>query len=68
MAAHEKLHPENPNEPNLADEATSGTDDVQEDNIPVQGDEAEANELAKKAYGDKDRDGEGDVPHVSFPG
>jgi hypothetical protein len=41
--------------------------DVHEANIPVHGDEKLADDLAKKAYGDKDNDGEGDIPNAPFP-
>jgi hypothetical protein len=42
-------------------------DDVHEAHIPVHGDEKLAEDLAKKAYGDKDHDGEGDTPNAPFP-
>ena len=42
-------------------------DDVHEAHIPVHGDEKLADDLAKKAYGDKDHDGEADTPNVPFP-
>jgi hypothetical protein len=68
MDPNEKLHPEHANEPDTAGEGTSGTDEIHEGHIPVKGSEAKADELAKKAYGDKDADGEGDTPNVPFPG
>ena len=42
-------------------------DDVHEAHIPVHGDEKLAEDLAKKAYGDKDHDGEADTPNAPFP-
>jgi hypothetical protein len=41
--------------------------DVHEAHIPVHGDEKLAEDLAKKAYGDKDHDGEADTPNAPFP-
>jgi hypothetical protein len=64
---------ENPRPDDLEDEAQpagagdSDDNDVHEAHIPVHGDEKLADDLAKKAYGDKDHDGEGDAPNVPFP-
>lgn len=41
---------------------------VYEGVVPIQGDEELADELAMRAYGDKDHDGKPDVPNVQFPG
>ncbi|GER22796.1 hypothetical protein NCCP1664_12930 [Zafaria cholistanensis] len=42
--------------------------EVNEGVVPIRGDEKLADELAMKAYGDKDHDGKPDVPNVQFPG
>lgn len=56
----------------VAADPTSGTEDEvvqgKEGEIPVQGDEETAEDLARKAFGDKDHEGEGDVPNAPFPG
>lgn len=41
--------------------------EVDEGVVPIRGDEKLADELAMKAYGDKDHDGKPDVPNVPFP-
>lgn len=69
MDHSENSRPDNPDA--LDDEAqpagANEADDVHEANIPVHGDEKLAEDLAKKAYGDKDHDGEGDTPNAPFP-
>jgi hypothetical protein len=58
----------------LPDPADAGTAEgeapAQEESgeIPVQGDPARAERLEKEAFGDEDRDGEGDAPTAQFPG
>ncbi|WP_372698853.1 hypothetical protein [Arthrobacter sp. JSM 101049] len=50
--------------------AENDNDDVTEidaESIPVQGDEDVADDLAEKAYGDKDDDGNPDIPNAQFP-
>lgn len=42
--------------------------EVDEDSIPVHGSEKKADDLAEEAYGDKDDDGNADVPNAPFPG
>lgn len=67
-------HPEHPDD--VEDEVENGSagdagqidNDVNEANIPVHGSEERAEELAKKAYGDKDNDGSADAPNAQFPG
>ncbi|HXD27791.1 MAG TPA: hypothetical protein VN621_03430 [Arthrobacter sp.] len=53
-----------------AEDARPEDDDVTEidaDSIPVEGDEDVADDLAEKAYGDKDDDGNPDIPNAQFP-
>lgn len=42
--------------------------EVDEGVVPIRGDEKLADDLAMRAYGDKDHDGKPDVPNVQFPG
>lgn len=62
----------NPSDRNAAADPTSGGEDevvqVEEGETPVQGNEETAADLAREAFGDKNHDGEGDVPNVPFPG
>lgn len=44
-----------------------GGTEVDADSIPVQGDDELADELAEEAYGDKDDDGNPDIPNAQFP-
>jgi len=64
--------PGNPLDRDAAPDPNSGIEDEvaqgEEGEIPVQGNEETADDLALKAFGDKDHDGEGDVPSVPFPG
>ncbi|NKX56455.1 hypothetical protein [Arthrobacter mobilis] len=39
-----------------------------ENDLAHGGDEAKAEEIEKKAYGDQDKDGEADTPYTQFPG
>ncbi|WP_323961640.1 hypothetical protein GC088_06865 [Arthrobacter sp. JZ12] len=48
--------------------ASASQKDFREGYVHVQGDEKKANELAMRAYGDKDGDGKPDVPFMPFPG
>ncbi|GAA3678198.1 hypothetical protein GCM10023081_15600 [Arthrobacter ginkgonis] len=41
--------------------------EVDEGVVPIRGDEKLADDLAMRAYGDKDHDGKPDVPNVPFP-
>ena len=41
--------------------------EIDPDSIPVEGDEDVADDLAEKAYGDKDDDGNPDIPNAQFP-
>jgi hypothetical protein len=73
-------HPENPSGPGAGNpterdvpaDPTSGTEDrvvqEREGEIPVQGSGQTAEDLARRAFGDKDRDGDADVPNAPFPG
>jgi hypothetical protein len=69
-------HSENPpqehpddlkDEPQRTGAGDKDDNDVHEAHIPVHGDEKLADDLAKKAYGDKDHDGEADTPNAPFP-
>lgn len=44
-----------------------GPTEIDADSIPVHGDEEVADDLAEKAYGDKDDDGNPDIPNAQFP-
>ena len=72
MNPNEERRPEHPDDPNddpLTPADAGGIDkEVNEAHIPVHGDEKLADDLVKKAYGDKDQDGRGDAPNAPFPG
>jgi len=71
MDQNETPRPEQPDdregEAQPAGAGDNDRDDVHEAHIPVHGDEKLADDLAKKAYGDKDHDGEADTPNAPFP-
>lgn len=68
MDQNENSRPEQPDDlEGEAQPAGAGENDVHEAHIPVHGDEKLADDLAKKAYGDKDHDGEADTPNAPFP-
>ncbi|MGM0931303.1 MAG: hypothetical protein ACQEXN_16570 [Actinomycetota bacterium] len=72
MDPSENPAPEHPDDvENEASDQPAGSGDtegeVHEAHIPVHGDEKLADDLVKKAYGDKDDDGRGDAPNAPFP-
>ncbi|WP_309071729.1 hypothetical protein [Arthrobacter sp.] len=48
--------------------ASAQQKDFREGYVHIHGSEKKANELAMRAYGDKDKDGKPDVPFMPFPG
>lgn len=48
--------------------ASAHRKDFREGYVHVHGSEQKANDLAMRAYGDKDGDGKPDVPFMPFPG
>lgn len=62
-----QLPEQKPQEPTVR-EGHDGPTELGADPIPVQWDEETAEELAMKAYGDEDDDGNPDIPNIPLPG